>query len=394
MNNQTKVVIVQHPREEFHPLNTARIAEHSLDKVTVVRAPTVGRMPEAFARAQVSPDAAILYPSSDAEDIESIPESQFPQEIIVIDGTWHHAKALLRDIPELSKFRRVRFTPNEPSEYKIRKEPKADYLSTIESIAYVLSVLEPQTAGVEGLRETFRSMIDRNIQARKPAEQGMRVRIRKERKHRFPAALHQEASRLVVLYAEGTRRLSAMPAQNGQPGSLGTPKEALVLQAQRFCDEGNDAIECIVKTEATPPARLLENLHLTIDDVNGRGQEPAEVARQLKAWLKPDDIIVAWNASSLAIARELGISMCEPLLLKGAYCDWQNFVNQRRAHLAGETLVSEPSSGGMHGIVEREEISWSQPVSLGRAPLRLAQTRAVLGWMREQAAEHCVTLDS
>ncbi len=390
MENRTKVIVVQHPREEYHPLNTTRIAEHSLQNVQVVRAALVSRMAESFARASISPDAAILYPSADAENLEEIPPEKFPQEIIVIDGTWHHAKALLRDIPALHSYRRIRFTPSSPSEYRIRKEPKADYLSTIESIAYVLNILEPNTQGIESLRATFRRMIDRNVAARIPAEKDTRFRQRKDRRHLFSTILHQDTSRLVLVYAEGTRRTKTIVGEGAQPQFQGMPKEPLVVHALRF--DQSVSLQLLLKTKVRPPERLLQNLALAPEDLDARGVSRDEACGTLKDFLRPHDIVVAWNASTLSILKQLVPGGFESLLLKGAYCDWQNFQAQRKAYVSGSSLEEHQGWGGLDGILERHKITRSRPLELGRAPLRLTQSHALLGWMLEEARENCESL--
>jgi DTW domain-containing protein YfiP len=62
------------------------------------------------------------------------------------DGTWWQARKLLKLNPALAALPRVAFLPRKPSAYVIRREP-ADFASTIEALAEVLRVLEPEAAG-------------------------------------------------------------------------------------------------------------------------------------------------------------------------------------------------------------------------------------------------------
>jgi DTW domain-containing protein YfiP len=55
----------------------------------------------------------------------------------------------------------VSLTPSEPSRYRLRREPKQSYVATIEAVACALRLLEPETAGLDGLLRTFTAMIDR-----------------------------------------------------------------------------------------------------------------------------------------------------------------------------------------------------------------------------------------
>lgn len=373
--------MVQHPKEQFHPLNTVRIAEMSLENSVVIRSP-LGGIEAAIKRAGISDDAAIVYPSRDAEALEELAPDDYPREVILLDGTWHHAKTLLRDVPAFDKYRRVRFTPPAPSEYRIRQEPKADYLSTIESIAHVLSVLEGNTPGIEGLRETFRRMIDRNVDARKPADAGRDTRYRRrsvERAHRFPGELLCDAENAVVLYAEGTRPFSRRRDDDG------SRKEPLVIYAVR--PETSESLRLLLRTEAEAPERLMGHLGLTAEEVAQEGLSHREAAEALRLFIKGSDTLFAWNASSGAIIKEVGFKGPEALQLKGAYCDWSLYLEQREK--LGAVVSQSARWGGMGDIIERRGI---EPVAVegpGRGPLRVAQTIAVLGWMREQTAEYC-----
>ena len=203
VTSRTNVVIVQHPREQFHPINTARLVERSLSSCRVLRG-NLARLDAEIAQLDLPESAALLFPSRDSVDLSEIPESDKPSTVVVLDGTWHQAKVLLRQLPALSGLRRVRFTPDEPSEYRIRKEPKADYLSTLESIALVLETLEPGFDG-EPIRDLFRHVIDENIAARRNDAQEQRFRRRTEqRAHRFPEFFGNPLEPIVHAYAEGT----------------------------------------------------------------------------------------------------------------------------------------------------------------------------------------------
>lgn len=59
--------------------------------------------------------------------------------IILLDGTWSQAKALWWRNSWLLKCQRVALLPRKPSRYgKIRKEPRAECLSTVEALALTL----------------------------------------------------------------------------------------------------------------------------------------------------------------------------------------------------------------------------------------------------------------
>lgn len=170
VSNRTAITIVQHPRERNHPLGTVRIARLGLAHCRVV---CVGpKEPEAIARTQAAVDdlvkegsVALLYPGPGSTDLTELDEPDFPQSMVVLDGTWHHTKTLLRDIAPLQHLPRVHIQPREASQYRIRREPNRQSLSTIEAIVQALEIIEPHTVGLQRLRRCFNGMIDRQIAA-------------------------------------------------------------------------------------------------------------------------------------------------------------------------------------------------------------------------------------
>lgn len=154
--NRTGIIILQHPRERFHAIGTARIARLGLARVRVEWC-----VPWADGRAWLPPHTALLYPTAGARDLAVLPADERPRHLVVLDGTWFHAKKIydahrwLHDLPHVS------LTPSEPSRYRLRSEPKAQYVATVEAIVYALRIIEPQTRGLDGLLRSFSAMIER-----------------------------------------------------------------------------------------------------------------------------------------------------------------------------------------------------------------------------------------
>lgn|GEM_PF-187970 len=373
IQNRTRVTVLQHPREQFHPLNTARIVENGLSRSRVLRY-SLSKFDAVLQGLDLPSGAAILYPSADAEELESLSASDVPGEIVVLDGTWHHAKTLLRDLPALQKLRRVRFCPPAPSEYRIRKEPREDYLSTVESVAHVLKIIEPETPGLDGLNRCFRHLVDLNLGARSEAPvQGRSRKRTRPRDHRFPEVLGIKPARLVVIYCEGTSRFGT---RDGRRASAKADREPLVFVAERL--DASSSLHMVMKGAVTPPQKLLNHLAISKGELASQAVTSDEAQQRIQAWLNPDDVLVAWHASSLAIAREIGIAQ-QNLQLKKTYCDFQ-VANHRLSHHA-----PPEHPGALEAAIVRHEIPCASPVNAGRAQLRLTQTRAVLGWLRAQS---------
>ena len=142
INNQTHVLILQHMRERFHPFNTARICKQALVNSTLL-ADHNAELGEKLASFPLQKDVGLLYPSPNGRLLSDLAPDDRPKQLVVIDGTWHHAKTLVRDIPALAELPRFQILPAQPGRYRIRKEPDATSLSTLEAIVAALDALEP-----------------------------------------------------------------------------------------------------------------------------------------------------------------------------------------------------------------------------------------------------------
>jgi DTW domain-containing protein YfiP len=81
----------------------------------------------------------LLYPSAGAQNCEEVVLDS-DSTVIVVDGTWEEAGKILFRNPELKEFPCLTFKQPLRSNYRIRKQPRDNYLSTIESIAHLLKL--------------------------------------------------------------------------------------------------------------------------------------------------------------------------------------------------------------------------------------------------------------
>jgi DTW domain-containing protein YfiP len=185
---KTRVLILQHPQEDDVVLGTARLLSLSLPNATLrvglswasLEAALEGVMDPA--RIDRSKWAAMFT----SKLLKPVPELQKGQVvvvdrhgdlvkkphldgIVVLDGTWSQAKTLWWRNPWLLKLGRVLLRPKEPSIYgRLRKAPRAEWVSTLEAVAETLPALgEPQETR-EQLRRLLRTMVQRARDAREP----------------------------------------------------------------------------------------------------------------------------------------------------------------------------------------------------------------------------------
>jgi DTW domain-containing protein YfiP len=156
--NHTGIIILQHPRERFHAIGTVRIARLALENLRV-EACSPWEDSSAI-RAQLPEGTALLYPTAGARELATLRVEEQPRHLVILDGTWFHAKKIYDAHQWLHDLPHVGLTPSEPSRYRIRPEPRASYVATLEAIVYALRIIEPQTRGLDGLLRSFSAMVD------------------------------------------------------------------------------------------------------------------------------------------------------------------------------------------------------------------------------------------
>lgn len=82
--------------------------------------------------------------------------------LIVMDGTWGTANAMARS-QNLRELPRVCFTPTEPSNFRVRRQPRRECVSTIEAIHHTLGLLGT-TKEQANLLHAFDWMVNRQLE--------------------------------------------------------------------------------------------------------------------------------------------------------------------------------------------------------------------------------------
>lgn len=321
--NNTGVTIVQHPRERRHPLGTARLAELGLRDVRVL-VDVEGRYRGPIAPTTFPEKTAVLYPGAQARPLPDPASEEAPTHLVVIDGTWHQAKTLYRDMTWLHEFPHYVLSPDAPSRYRIRREPKHDYISTLEALLLALQHLEPSLAGVEHLLGAFDAMIDLQI-AHEAAGSNHRERaLRRANEHcRKPRALAELYPNLVLIYAESVEDALATRVSTAARDVPRGPRRLVYFCAHRLRD---DAV--LERWVETPSARVPEPiLAATCASRAAPGQfvDAVGLERDLRAFIHAEDAFAAWGPSSLRFLPEVYKRPAgRSVLLKAAFKNiWQ-----------------------------------------------------------------------
>ncbi|MDD0842892.1 tRNA-uridine aminocarboxypropyltransferase [Pseudomonas sp. Gutcm_11s] len=160
LQSRTRVLILQHPDEVGHALNTARLAALGLANAELI----VG---EDFTDLQLDPAyrACLLFPGETAQSLPLAPEADGrPMLLVVPDGTWRKARKLLHLNPQLAALPRVCLPEGLQSRYRLRKAPGEGALATIEAIAHALRLQEPESC-FDDLLRPFDALIEGQIAA-------------------------------------------------------------------------------------------------------------------------------------------------------------------------------------------------------------------------------------
>ncbi|USS54720.1 tRNA-uridine aminocarboxypropyltransferase [Pseudomonas kermanshahensis] len=163
LDSRTRVVLLQHPSESAHALNTARLAALGLVNAEL----RVGEVFDDLVELLQTPGyrPALLFPGEHAQVLTAYGEGDDrPLLLIVPDGTWRKARKLLYLNPLLEALPRVTLGAVAPSRYRLRKAPEPGALSTLEAVVEALNVLE-QPARFDALLKPFEALIEGQIKA-------------------------------------------------------------------------------------------------------------------------------------------------------------------------------------------------------------------------------------
>lgn len=305
VDNQTRIHILQHKRERFHPIGTARFAQLGLTRSRVL----IDAPGERDAiRQQLVGDASpvgVLYPSPHARLLSELAPAERPRTLIVLDGTWSHARTLARSHPWLEALPHYALAPANESLYRIRKEPFAEAISTIEAVVQALGHLEPELTGLDGLVRAFVRMIDKQIEL--GSQRTGRPRSHKPRQisRTVPAALSEKPSRVVLVFGE----LSA-PAP-------GLPYELVSWCALRLADGAT--FQHLCRPQHSMVDLHLQHMGLSRAELEA-GTDHEGLRQAWAAFARRDDVWVAWNHSTLEAGRAT-LGEAPSIALKAVYAN-------------------------------------------------------------------------
>jgi len=294
----------------------------------------------------------LLYPGPGARDILAEPPPG-PVTLVVVDGTWPQAKTVVRDNPILQALPRYAFAAPEASHYRIRREPRVEYCSTIEAVMHVLGALEGDPAKFRALLDPFHAMVDAQLacQAARPQR---RVRVpRPARVPELPAELRERYADLVLVAAEA----NAWPYHVADK-----PPDQLVYLAAYRPATGERFARIAVPVGALAPST---SFHSDLPEARFYAGDPlADIVAAFARFTRPTDVLGAWGHYAPDLIRAGGGPALERLDLR--------FVAQRLLHRRLGRLEAFAATLGPAGAAIGE----------GRAGKRLAALGQIIAYWR------------
>lgn len=160
------LLILQHPHERKKYYSTARMVNRAIENSHLVR----GLL---FDESELEPifsnqKVYLLFPGEGSQDCQQVSLDQ-DSTVVVLDGTWSEAGKIFNRNAFLGRLPRLTFTQPFRSNYRIRKQPRDHYLSTLESIGHLLTLsasaqgLDAKVEQYKGLFQGFDRMVERQL---------------------------------------------------------------------------------------------------------------------------------------------------------------------------------------------------------------------------------------
>jgi DTW domain-containing protein YfiP len=345
--SRTRVVFLQHPREYRMPIGTARMTNLGLANSELHVAADPDAHPRVRALADAGASTALLFPGPGAVEPWALPGGP-PTTLVVLDGTWIQARKMLERSEQLRRLTRVGFTPAVPGAYRIRREPAAHCLATVEAVVQVLGRLEDDPERFTPLLRAFEQMVEQQLHFKtaRPNPYFHAPRVRPSERDRLRAALAPLRERLVTLHVE----VNASGNDSPMPGG----HQLLQLVAERLASGERFAAMVAPRRPIAPsvPAHLELPASRFAD-----GEDVAATLVRFATFLRADDRLCAWSRFPLDVLHAEGVAPA-------------NVVNLRE--LAARVLARSPAGPEQTAAALTDGATPRSAWTDGRAGRRLA----------------------
>ncbi len=156
-----RLIILQDPKEAKHALSSAPLLAKSVSGAQLI----VGEVfdPELILGDNWQSNSLVIFPGENPIARETVAKTVI-KTLILLDGTWRKVARLIHLNPWLNTLPCYAINANDSSQYRIRRSPRADGLSTIEAGVCALNELHAE-ADFTNILFAFHKMIDYQIDA-------------------------------------------------------------------------------------------------------------------------------------------------------------------------------------------------------------------------------------
>ena len=171
LDAKTELWILQHPSEVKRAIGTARILTLSLANAKLWVGEDFSQHEEINRLlSETDRQAWVVYPGEGAVPISSLcgknsqQATKTKRTLILLDGTWKKAYKIWQLSSNLKQLPTVSLDNVDQGNYRIRKSPKSQGVSTVEAGYLALTALEGEGDTFAPLIEAFNQMIEFQIQ--------------------------------------------------------------------------------------------------------------------------------------------------------------------------------------------------------------------------------------
>jgi DTW domain-containing protein YfiP len=278
------------------PIGTARMSNLGLANSELHVAADLDCHPRVRALADAGPRTVLLFPGPGAVEPWALPDGP-PTTLVVLDGTWIQARKMLERSERLQRLTRVAFIPDAPGAYRIRREPAAHCLATVEAVVQVLGRLENNPARFTPLLRAFEQMVEQQLHFKtaRPNPYFHAPRERPSERTRLQLALAPQRNHLVVVHAEANANASEARVP-GQP-------ELLQLVAERIAT--GERFAALLAPRRPMAASVPQHLELPASRFGG-GEPVGDALARFARFLRADDQVCCWGRFALDLLQAEG----------------------------------------------------------------------------------------
>ena len=241
------------------------------------------------------PGTFLLFPGPRARDVETLAPGEL-RTLLVVDGTWPLARKLIKVNAALGKIPTLAFRPRRPGNYRIRREPAAHCLSTIEAVCEVLGHLEGEPERFRRMLAAFEAMVDAQIRHRAartgPGRYRRAIPRRPSAPERISAELRSFGQELLLVYAES----------NALPGISEHERLHELLHLVAVRPASGERFEALLAPGGELDPTASHHLELP-EEVLRAGEDRGAALSRWSAFIRRGEVLAGWGHFTHALLR-------------------------------------------------------------------------------------------